>query len=87
MPGGEAWTDKSDVLSPWAVWATPTLLNPEECKQWIDRAEEKGEGALETGDFIFKTGRNGFERMKTGARRHSATRLLNDEAFAKLIFL
>jgi len=80
VPGGKAWTDKADVLSPWAVWATLMLLNSTECDQWIHRAEEE---ALETGDFIFKVGRNGFERMKTGARRHSATRLIQDEAFAK----
>lgn len=82
VAGGEAWTDKSEVQSPWAVWGTPTLLSPAECCQWIQRAEREG---LETGDFIFKTGRNGFERMQTGARRHSATRLIEDKAFAKLM--
>jgi len=82
VPGGEAWTDKSDALSMWAVCATPMLMNPAECEQWIHRAEEE---ALETGDFIFKTGRNGYERMKTGARRHSATRLIQEEGFAKIM--
>jgi len=82
VAGGEAWIDKSEVQSPWAVWATPALLSPTECCQWIQRAEHEG---LETGDFIFKTGRNGFERMQTGARRHSATRLIEDKAFATLM--
>jgi len=82
VPGGEAWTDRADVLSPWAVWATPMLLNPTECDRWIHRAEDE---ALEVGDFIFKVGRHGYQRMKTGARRHSATRLIQEEAFAKLM--
>lgn len=82
VPGGDAWSAKSNVQSPWAVWVTPPLLSPTECDEWVRRAEEQ---SLETGDFIFKAGRNGFERMKTGARRYSATSLIVDQAFAKVM--
>ncbi|KAJ8607621.1 hypothetical protein CTAYLR_005766 [Chrysophaeum taylorii] len=63
-----------------AVWTTPVLLSAEECESWIARA-----APLEEGDFIFKVGRNGYERMSTGGRRHSHTRLLKDEKFAARI--
>jgi len=82
VPGGEGFNQdgNTDVRSPWAVWTTSPLLSAEECAQWIQRAEEI---ELETGDFIFKTGKKGRERMQTGARRHSATRLVIDAEFAE----
>ena len=46
----------------------------------MERAENEG---LETGDFIFKQGYSGFERMKTGARRSSATKLISDPSFTR----
>jgi hypothetical protein len=67
VPGGEAFDDASPRLSEWAVWVTGPLLDASECAAWVARAN----GGLETGDFIFKTGRRGFERMATGLRRLS----------------
>ena len=68
MPGGEAFAEGSSPLSPWAVWTiTGPLLDASECAAWVARAD----GRLETGDFIFKTGKGGFERMATGLRRLS----------------
>lgn len=70
------------ALSPWAVWTTAQLLTPDECRRWIERAEAEG---LEKGDFIFKTGRGRFERMATGVRRQSLTRLIEDPSFVALL--
>jgi hypothetical protein len=64
------------------VWTTGRLLTPAECTAWVARAEAL---SLERGDFIFKTGRSGFERMATGVRRYSHTRLVDDPAFAAII--
>jgi len=72
----------SVALSPWAVWATGRLLSAEECQGWISRAESL---ELEEGDFIFKQGKSNYERMSTGARRHSQTLLISDIAFAETI--
>ncbi len=66
--------------APAAVWTDGPFLSEDECCSWIKRAEEEG---LETGDFIFKQGYGGMERMKTGARRSSATRLVVDAAFTR----
>ena len=78
--GGEGWTDKTGVLSPAAVFTTQPLLCPQECEQWIANAEAK---TFDEGDFIFKTGKHGYERMPTGGRRSSATMVVTDVAFAK----
>lgn len=83
VPGGEAYADGvRAALSPWCVWVTAQLLSPAECKAWIERANAEG---LERGDFIFKTGKGGFERMPTGVRRLSLTRLIEDRDFAAVI--
>ena len=42
--------------SEWAVWATGGLLDASECRAWIERGDAL---TYETGDFIFKTGRDG----------------------------
>lgn len=62
-----------------AIWTTSQLLSRDECQQWIQRAEEI---RFDEGDFIFKTGKNGYERMETGGRRSSATMVMNDQSFA-----
>ena len=62
-----------------AVWTTSQLLSRTECQQWIQRAENIN---FDEGDFIFKTGKNGYERMETGGRRSSATMVMNDQTFA-----
>ena len=91
IPGGEAWTtgdgDTStggeEIRSPWAVWATSPLLSPSECAEWIQRSETL---ELETGDFIFAGDSTfGLSRFHTGARRHSATRMVEDPAFASVL--
>mmetsp|Transcript_23816 Transcript_23816/g.27115 ORF Transcript_23816/g.27115 Transcript_23816/m.27115 type:complete len:309 (-) Transcript_23816:262-1188(-) len=91
IPGGEAWTtDDStistgdqEVRSPWAVWATKPLLSPSECTEWIKRGETL---ELETGDFIFAGNAEfGHSRLHTGARRHSATRMIADPSFAAVL--
>jgi hypothetical protein len=63
-----------------AVWTMSGLLTPNECSEWIARAESIG---FDDSDFIFKTGKNGFSRMSTGGRRNSATMLVEDLGFAK----
>ena len=74
---------REEVRSPWAVWTTGALLSAAECAAWIERAEALD---LETGDFIFAGGSNyGLARIPTGARRHSSTRLVDDEEFAALM--
>ena len=82
VPGGEGFIQDGarEVRSPWAVWTTSPLLTAKECSEWVQRAEEL---ELETADFIFKTGKKGLERMPTGARRYSATRLVIDAKFAE----
>jgi len=101
IPGGEAWTTTSDgepstdtdpttstsiieeVRSPWAVWTTTPLLSPTECTEWIKRGETL---ELETGDFIFAgNAAFGHSRLHTGARRHSATRMVEDPSFASVL--
>lgn len=67
-------------LSPWAVFSTGPLLTVEECQAWIQKANDL---ELETGDFIFKTGAKGYERMKTGGRRFSSTTVVHDTVFAE----
>ena len=62
-----------------SVFTSPQLLTHEECRQWIDRAEA---AKFDEGDFIFKTGKSGHERMETGGRRSSATMLVNDQSFS-----
>ncbi|KAG8464013.1 hypothetical protein KFE25_000181 [Diacronema lutheri] len=81
VPGSEAYPARPP-LSPWAVWTTARLLTLAECRRWIERADSM---RLERGDFIFKTGRGGFERMPTGMRRLSQTCLVEDADFAALI--
>lgn len=75
VPGGEAFAEGSPALSPWAVWIPGPLLDASECAARVARAD----GRLETGNFVFTTGKGGFERMATGLRRLSrcarATRL------------
>jgi hypothetical protein len=85
---------KDGPLSEFCVWTTGIgsmlllerwigpLLSSAECSAWMARGEAL---TYETGDFIFKTGREGYERAKTGARRHSATRLVEDPDFASLM--
>jgi len=93
IPGGEAWTNDNDdddkstgveeVRSPWAVWTTKPLLSPTECTEWIQRSETL---ELETGDFIFAgNAKFGHSRLHTGARRHSATRMVEDPSFASVL--
>lgn len=91
IPGGEAWTAGDDdtstggeeVRSPWAVWTTTPLLSPSECTEWTQRGETL---ELETGDFIFAgSSKFGLSRLHTGARRHSATRLVEDSSFASVL--
>jgi len=50
--------------------------------EWVRRGEEL---ELETGDFIFAGGSWGLSRLPTGARRHSATRMVVDAEFAALM--
>jgi len=88
IPGGEAWTTENDdsveeVRSPWAVWTTKPLLSPTECTEWVQRSETL---ELETGDFIFAGNAEfGHSRLHTGARRHSATRMIADPSFAAVL--
>lgn len=96
VPGGEAWTKpdtdpnavtpddpSQEIRSPWAVWTTTPLLSPSECDEWIGRGEKLD---LETGDFIFAgNAKFGHSRLHTGARRHSATRMVEDPPFASLL--
>ena len=65
---------------PAAVFTTPKLLESEECMDWIQRAESIN---FEEGDFIFKTGKKGYDRMATGGRRNSATMVVTDLKFAQ----
>ena len=58
------------------------LLPDKRCAAWVARAEEL---QLETGDFVFAGGSWGLSRIHTGARRHSATRMVMDEGFAALM--
>ena len=64
--------------------ATPylALLPDKRCAAWVAQAEEL---QLETGDFVFAGGSWGLSRIHTGARRHSATRMVIDEGFAALM--
>ena len=92
IPGGEAWIEEEngiaqtggieEVRSPWAVWATKPLLSRDECNEWVRHAEML---ELETGDFVFAGGEWGTSRLHTGARRHSATRKVEDSDFAALM--
>eukprot|EP00751_Fragilariopsis_kerguelensis_P029535 CAMPEP_0170911662 /NCGR_PEP_ID=MMETSP0735-20130129/3816_1 /TAXON_ID=186038 /ORGANISM="Fragilariopsis kerguelensis, Strain L26-C5" /LENGTH=317 /DNA_ID=CAMNT_0011308583 /DNA_START=43 /DNA_END=996 /DNA_ORIENTATION=+ len=76
-------TNTEIIRSPWAVWATTPLLSPTECDEWIQRGEEL---QLETGDFIFAgTAKFGHSRLHTGARRYSATRMVEDPVFASIL--
>lgn len=68
----------SDIVA--AIFTSPQLLTSEECREWIDKAEA---AQFDEGDFIFKTGKSGHERMETGGRRSSATMLVNDRLFSK----
>mmetsp|Transcript_1329 Transcript_1329/g.4698 ORF Transcript_1329/g.4698 Transcript_1329/m.4698 type:complete len:301 (+) Transcript_1329:22-924(+) len=77
---GHAAGRGASKTSPWAVWTTGRLLSKEECESWISRGEAL---TYDTGDYIYKTGKNGYEKAPTGARRHSATRLVEDSAFAE----
>mmetsp|Transcript_16401 Transcript_16401/g.49370 ORF Transcript_16401/g.49370 Transcript_16401/m.49370 type:complete len:231 (+) Transcript_16401:331-1023(+) len=82
VKGGEAWppgTEPEEPRSPWAVWATGRLLSADECAEWTRRAEALN---LETGDFIFAGSSLFVSRFHTGARRHSSTRMVEDETFA-----
>jgi hypothetical protein len=76
-PGRQS--QQGPLLSPWAVFSTGPLLTVEECQAWIQKANDL---ELETGDFIFKTGAKGYERMKTGGRRFSSTTVVHDTVFA-----
>lgn len=81
VPGGEAWTNGEEVRSPWAVWTTGSILSPSECDEWIRRGQTL---EFETGDFIFAgNSKQELSRLPTGARRHSATRLVEDPGFAR----
>ena len=88
VAGGAAWGPGDGeyvseyVRSPWAVWTTRALLSATECATWVARAEEL---QLESGDFVFAGGSWGLARLHTGARRHSATRMLMDGDFAALM--
>jgi len=65
------------ILAPaTALFTTSQLLTSEECDEWIKRAQTTG---LETGDFIFKTGEKGYEKMTTGGRRFSSTTVVSDD--------
>jgi len=76
-------TSVEEVRSPWAVWTTKPLLSPTECTEWIKRGETL---ELETGDFIFAGNAEfGHSRLHTGARRHSATRMIEDPSFASVV--
>ena len=68
----------------WAALAGRTfqLSFSTRCAAWVARAEEL---QLETGDFVFAGGSWGLSRIHTGARRHSATRMVMDEGFAALM--
>jgi hypothetical protein len=70
-----------------AVWTEGPLLSRDECSLWIQRAEalDAVGAGLETGDFIFKQGSGGLEKMATGARRYSATRVIVDQDFAMMM--
>jgi hypothetical protein len=78
-PGRQSRLPNQPLLSPWAVFSTGPLLTVEECQAWIQKANDL---ELETGDFIFKTGAKGYERMKTGGRRFSSTTVVHDTVFA-----
>jgi hypothetical protein len=74
-------TEADEPRSRWAVFTTTQVLSVEECTSWVARAEAL---ELEDGDFIFATGESGqLTRLATGARRHSSTRLIDDEEFAR----
>jgi len=83
-PGTTSTTPTNEeIRSPWAVWTTTPLLSPTECTEWIERGEDL---QLETGDFIFAgNAKFGHARLHTGARRHSATRMVEDPSFASLL--
>ena len=88
VEGGAGWASSTadgaePVRSPWAVWTTGEILSKVECTTWIQWAED--EGNLETGDFVFAGGKWGHSRVPTGARRHSATRMVVNEEFAALL--
>ena len=58
--------------------------------EWDTNNNDDGTGAekkleLETGDFIFAGGPWGLSRLHTGARRHSATKLVEDSDFSALM--
>eukprot|EP00964_Phaeocystis_antarctica_P100440 scaffold66075_cov62-Phaeocystis_antarctica.AAC.3 len=77
----------SPSLGQSAAWAALAGRNfqpcfPARCAAWVARAEEL---QLETGDFVFAGGSWGLSRIHTGARRHSATRMVMDEGFAALM--
>ena len=72
--------ERSEASSAVSVWTDSPFLSLQECHSLMKRAEDEG---LETGDFIFKQGYSGFERMKTGARRSSATKLIHDPSFTQ----
>lgn len=59
------------------------LLSPTKCTEWIWRDEDL---QLETGDFVFAgNAKFGHSRLHTGARRHSATRMVEDTPFASVL--
>ena len=54
-----------------------------ECTEWIRRGEDL---QLETGDFVFAgNAKFGHSRLHTGARRHSATHMVEDTPFASVL--
>ena len=54
-----------------------------ECTEWIRRGEDL---QLETGDFVFaRNAKFGHSRLHTGARRHIATRMVEDTPFASVL--
>eukprot|EP01041_Mallomonas_annulata_P002080 gene2080-4061_t len=84
VKGGAGWTESpekvTEMKAPAAVFTTNRLLSPEECDEWIKRAEIV---TFDESDFIFRTGKNRYDRMATGGRRHSSTMLVEDPIFAQ----
>ena len=79
-----SFTQPRTIIPAWAALAGRTfqLSVSTRCAAWVARAEEL---QLETGDFVFAGGSWGLSRIHTGARRHSATRMVMDEGFAALM--
>ena len=62
------------------VYTLPKLLEPEECAEWIAKAEA---AQFEEGDFVFKVG---YVRENTGGKRDSATMVAEDEPFSQSLW-